>query len=188
MALRQGCKHGAHNVCVTRISDRPWLRALTTPVQWLLALVILFEEWGWEPLQNLLARWGQWRGLRRIEDQVRALPPWAALTIFGLPTLALLPVKLLALWAMGSGHFFLGTVVVVAAKVVGTAVVARLFSLTQPALMRLAWFAALYLRWLALKRQLLARVRGSWPWRAARAARRRARQWWRAQSAARRKP
>ena len=54
---------------------------------------------------------------------------------------------------------------ILSAKVVGTAIVARLFSLTQPALMRLAWFAKLYGRWVIWKTALLAQVRASWAWR-----------------------
>ncbi|PTT22624.1 hypothetical protein DBR12_03640 [Acidovorax sp. HMWF029] len=76
-----------------------------------LALFILFEEWGWVPLQHLLARIGRWPGLRWIEGWVRSLPPWAAVALFVLPTALLLPVKLLALWAIGRGHVVLGRVI-----------------------------------------------------------------------------
>lgn len=159
-------------------SPRP-LRWLLAPLQWSLALLILFEEWGWEPLQRQLARLGRLPGLRWVEARVRALPPWAALCAFGLPTLLLLPIKLLALRTIGNGHVLLGAAVVIAAKVVGTAIVARLFSLTQPALMQLGWFAAFYRRWMAWKNALLARLRSSAPWRWARVLRRRAARRWR---------
>ncbi len=159
------------------------LRWLLAPLQWLLAMVILFEEWGWEPLQKLIARFGQLPGLRWVEASIRSLPPWAALCTFGLPTLLLLPVKLVALWSIGNGHVVLGAAVVIAAKLAGTAVVARLFSLTQPALLRLAWFAASYTRWIKVKTALLLRVRRSFPWRMGhllrRRVRRRVRRWWR---------
>ncbi len=155
------------------------LRLLAHLTTWLLALLVLFEEWGWEPLQRLLARIGRWPGLRWVEYRVRALPPWAALAAFGVPTLLLLPIKLLALWAIGSGQMLLGATVVIAAKIIGTAVVARLFTLTRPALMRLAWFATFYVRWIGLKTALLAYARASWPWRAARVLRQRTRRWWR---------
>jgi hypothetical protein len=150
---------------------------------WPLALLILFEEWGWQPLQQAVAWLGARLGLQWLESRIRALPPYAALAVFLLPSLMLLPVKLLALWLIGNGHVVLGTAVIVAAKIAGTAVVARLFTLTQPALMRLGWFARLYGRWTAWKEALLAYVRASWPWRWGRVARRRwQRQWqlWRA--------
>ncbi len=132
----------------------------------LLALLILFEEWGWDPLQRALAWLGQWPVLRQIEAAVSRLPSVAALVLLLLPTLLLLPVKLLALWLMARGQPWLGLGVVVLAKLVGTAVLARLFVLTKPALLRLAWFAALYGRWVPWKNALLLRVRSSRTWRA----------------------
>ncbi len=155
------------------------LRALTGLAAWLLALVVVFEEWGWVPLQAWLARLGRWPGLRWIEARVQALPPWAALLVFALPTALLLPIKLLALWAVGNGHVVLGMAVIALAKLVGTAVVARLFTLTRPALLRLLWFAWGYAHWLQLKARLLLRVRASWPWRLARVLKRRAQRAWR---------
>ncbi|HZY17051.1 MAG TPA: hypothetical protein VFE82_01145 [Ramlibacter sp.] len=142
---------------------------------WPLALLILFEEWGWEPLQRALVWLSARLRLRWLEPRIRALPPPAALALFGVPALLLLPVKLLALWALGHGHVLLGAAVVVAAKLVGTAAVARLYTLTRPALMRLHWFAAAHDRWIAWKETLLAPVRASWPWRWSRAAARRLR-------------
>ena len=141
------------------------LRLLKTLFGWLLALLILFEEWGWEPLQRALAWIGRWPGLRWIEARIRALPPYAALAIFFLPTLLLIPVKLLALWLIAQGKVLSGALVILSAKLIGTAIVARLFALTQPALMQLDWFARLYARWTRWKEALLAQVRASWPWR-----------------------
>ena len=109
------------------------LRGLRNAATALLALLILFEEWGWEPLQRLVARIARLPLLRRVEAAIVRLPPRAALAVFLLPTLALLPVKLLALGLIAHGKRMLGVAVIVAAKLVGTAVVARLFTLTQPA-------------------------------------------------------
>ena len=156
------------------------LRAIKGLVGWLLALVILFEEWGWEPLQRALTRIGQLPGLRWIERWIASLPPYAALAVFMLPTALLLPVKLLALWFIGRSWVVLGTLVIVVAKLVGTAVVARLFTLTRPALMTLPWFARFYARWSAWKTALLERVRASRPWRLARQMRQQWRSRWQA--------
>ena len=149
------------------------IRLLRAAVSALLALVILFEEWGWEPLQRALARLARLPPVGWLEDRIRALPPYAALVMFALPALALLPLKLLALAWIAGGHVLAGAAVVVAAKIVGTALVARLFVLTRPKLMTLAWFAAVYGRWSAWKEAVFARVRASWPWRVGRVAKRR---------------
>jgi hypothetical protein len=152
--------------------------ALRQAVNALLALLILFEEWGWEPLQRALARIARLPVLRHLEGLIVRLPPGAALVLFLLPTLLLLPVKLGALWLIGQGQRGLGLLLIVVAKLVGTAVVARLFTLTRPALLRLPWFARLYQRWVAWKSALLLQVRGSRVWRLARAAKALARRRW----------
>ena len=100
----------------------------------LLALLILFEEWGWEPLRRALIRLGRLAVMRRIEAAVARLSPPAALAVLLLPTLGLLPVKLLALWLIARGAALAGLVVIVVAKLLGTAVLAWLFTRTQPAL------------------------------------------------------
>ncbi len=157
---------------------RNLLKALLRLLSWPLALVILFEEWGWEPLQRAFVRLAHALGLQWLEARIRALPSYAALALFLLPTLLLLPVKLLALWLIGHGHLLWGTLVILAAKLTGTAVLARLFTLTRPALLRLAWFAGLYARWTGFKEALLAQVRASWPWRAGRVLKRRWQRRW----------
>jgi len=143
-----------------------WLkRLLIWLATWLVGLVLLFEEWGWEHLAAAMAWLGRWPGLRHLEALIRRLPPYAALAMFAAPVLALLPVKLLALYWISQGHAALGVLVIVSAKLLGTAVLARLFGLTQPALMRLAWFARLFRRWMTFKTRVLADVRASRAWR-----------------------
>ncbi len=144
----------------------------------LLALLILFEEWGWDPLQRALGQLGRLPLLRQAEALISRLPPHAALVAFVLPALMLLPIKLLALALIGRGQPLLGLVVVVLAKLLGTAVVARLFTLTRPALMQLPWFVQAYGHWTAWKDSVLARVRASWAWRAGRVLRRQFQRQW----------
>ena len=131
-------------------------------------LVLLFEEWGWEPLARVFARLAKLPLWARLEGFISGLPPWAALLAFGVPVASLVPVKLLALYLFSQGHAALGLGLIIAAKVTGTAIAARLFQLTQPALMRLAWFARIYTPWKAWKDRVLAQVRNSAPWRAVR--------------------
>lgn len=139
-------------------------RLITTVGIWLLALILLFEEWGWDRLAAILAWFGRLPGLRWIERRIRRLPPYAALGLFAIPALTLLPVKLLALYWLGQGHTVLGVGVIIAAKVGGTAVSARLFMLTQPTLMKLAWFARLFTHWMTFKGRILARIKASIAW------------------------
>ena len=144
----------------------------------LLALVVLFEEWGWEPLRRAFAWVARLPLLAWLGRRIEALPPYAALGVFALPTLLLLPVKLAALWLIGSGHPALGLAVIVWAKLAGTALLAHLFGLTRPALMQLGWFARLYTRWSAWKERVLTQVRTSWAWRWGRVVKRKVAQRW----------
>jgi hypothetical protein len=57
---------------------------------------------------------------------------------------------------------------------VATALIARLFVLTQPALMQIGWFAWSYDTAMPWKEALTARVRASWAWRVGRVAKERA--------------
>src|SRR5215210_2444845 len=96
-------------------------RVLRHTLMALVALVLLFEEWGWEPLSALLGRLARLPLLAWTERQITRLPPWAAVAVFAAPALGLLPVKLLALFLLGKGHALLGVGVLLAAKLVGTA-------------------------------------------------------------------
>jgi hypothetical protein len=146
-----------------------WLKALLRAVFFVpITLILLFEEWGWEPLSRLFARLASLPVWAWAEGKITRLPPWAALLAFAVPALALLPVKLLALYLFGKGQATLGLVLLIGAKLLGTAILARLFQLTQPALMQLAWFARWYPRWKAWKDGWLERVRQSAAWRVAR--------------------
>ncbi len=131
-------------------------------------LFLLFEEWGWEPLAACFAALGRLPLWRQLERLIVRLPPWAALLAFGVPVLALVPVKLAALYLLGQGQVALGVGLVLAAKLAGTALAARLFQLTQPALMQLRWFARAYTAWKTWKDRVLEQVRSTWPWRMAR--------------------
>ena len=67
-----------------------------------------------------------------------------------LPTSLALPVKIIALHRMAHGHYLQGTLVIIAAKVVATALFARIYVLTEPALLQVRWFVAVragVLRW-----------------------------------------
>ncbi len=144
----------------------------------LFAAFLLFEEWGWEPLARLfacLARLPLWA---RLERRITALSPTGALLAFGLPVLVLFPVKLLALYLFGRGQTALGLALLLGAKLVGTALLARLFQLTQPALMQLRWFAHWYPRWKTWKDGILAQVHRSAVWCSAQALKRKAKAWW----------
>ena len=141
---------------------------LARVLEFLLALIIVLEEWGWRPLAELLGRLARWRPWAAVESVIIRLPPYAALVVFVLPSALLLPLKFLALFLVAKGQIVLAGLLFLAAKVVATALVARLFMLTQPALMQIGWFAWAYDTLMPWKDALVERVHASWPWRAGR--------------------
>jgi hypothetical protein len=155
-----------------RWSGRMLWRGLRGVMVALAAALLFFEEWGWRPLTALAARLAQWPPLARLEARIRALGPRQALALFLLPSLLLLPVKLAALWFIERGDATLGLAVIVAAKLLGTALVGRLFILTETQLMQFAWFARALGWWRATKARVKAAVQASAAWRVALAARR----------------
>ncbi len=148
---------------------RMLLAALRGLLRFVLALLILFEEWGWAPLARVMARLGRLPVFRQLERWIGRVPPPLALLLLLAPTLLLLPVKLLALWLIAAGRAGYGLLLILVAKLLGTAIVARLFQLTRPALLQMPWFARLYARWTIWKTGLLNWVHASAAWRWARA-------------------
>jgi hypothetical protein len=140
-------------------------QALMVLLQVLAALLVLFEEWGWRPLSAALARLARFRLWARIELAIAGLPPYAALAAIALPSAFLFPLKFVALWLVANGYFVTAAALFVAAKIVSTALIARVFLLVKPTLMRIGWFAALYARFVPWKEALFARIRATWVWR-----------------------
>ena len=153
-------------------------RPIRQLLQFVLAVLIAFEEWGWEPLQAYIARFSRWPPWQKLEAGIMKLPPYAALALFAAPAVMLLPLKIAALWLIGHGRVLLGVMVIIVAKTLGTAVVARLLTLTRPRLLELSWFEHLYDLWHHWKTTLLEQLHSSTPWRLARVIQRAIRRLW----------
>ncbi|MFY9608017.1 MAG: hypothetical protein WAU45_05300 [Blastocatellia bacterium] len=131
------------------------------------AVIILLEDWLWDDLARLAAAIGQLPVFRQMEGFIVRLPPYAALAFFAVPSALLIPVKLTAVYFIAHGHAMVGLLTVAAAKIAGTALVARLFTLTRPKLLRIAWFAWLYERFLAFKSRVYAVIKSTRVYKAA---------------------
>ena len=138
---------------------------LLAPLVYVVALVLLFEEWCWDAGArlgaNIVRRLSRWAWVAVLDARIRTLPPYGALCLFALPGLLLLPVKLLALVAIAHGHAVSGIATIVVAKVGGAAVVARLYTLTLPTLLGIPWFARGYAWFMVIKTRSLALLRTS---------------------------
>ncbi|KAF1045962.1 MAG: hypothetical protein GAK35_01195 [Herbaspirillum frisingense] len=134
------------------------------PLIYTAALLLMLEEWLWDATQAVLARIPAWPFLIRLQRWVEKLSPYAALLIFLAPTLLLLPVKILALLSITHGHPTLGLIIILGAKVLGTALVARIYALTRRSLLSLGWFQRAHDRLLAFKDRLIAQLHASAGW------------------------
>src|SRR5690349_9127820 len=131
-------------------------RLIAAPFVILAAIIILIEDWLWDDLARLAAAIGRLPVFHQIEMLIAALPPYAALVFFAVPSLLLIPVKLVALYFISHGHALFGLMTVIGAKIAGTALVARIFTLTRPRLLRISWFAWAYEHFVAFKARIYA--------------------------------
>jgi hypothetical protein len=114
------------------------------------ALVFLIEEWLWHRLKQAMALLGRLPGLHQLERRIARLPPSWAAVVFLAPSMLILPIKLFAVKMIVAGQLLQGAGVILAAKISATALFARVYVLTHPALMRVRWFVRLHaivLRW-----------------------------------------
>ena len=139
-------------------------KLLFPPMVMIAAAIMFFEEWLWEHLTTFMAWVARARVFRWLEAKLAALPPYLAMVVFLVPGLMLLPVKIAALFLMAKGHPGGGLLIIIVAKVAGTAVVARLFAVCRPALLTIGWFRHLYEWIVRVKTRLYTAVKSLPAW------------------------
>jgi hypothetical protein len=158
---------GAAQACLAALGEA-W-RIVRPPLlfglQVVAALIVLFEEWGWRPLAAFLASLTRFELWARLERAIAGLPPYGALMALAVPTSILFPLKFVALYLLAQGQAVAATALFIAAKIASTALIARIFILTKPALMRIGWFAAAYDWLVPWQEAMFAMIRSSWVWR-----------------------
>jgi hypothetical protein len=139
-----------------------WLRKLiAAPFVALATIIILLEDWLWDDLQRIAAAIGRLPIFKQIEMLIVSLPPYACLLTFAAPSLLLIPVKLAALYLIAHNQATLGFMTVVGAKFVGTALVARIYQLTEKKLLLIGWFARLHERLVAFKTRIYSTIKAT---------------------------
>ncbi|OHX34239.1 hypothetical protein BJL95_03595 [Methylomonas sp. LWB] len=119
----------------------------------LLAVALIVEEWLWDFLSACGHYLALALGLERIERWLSRCSPGVALIAITVPILLVTPLNLAALWLLLHGLLLQGLVLEIVAKLLGTLLVARVFTLTKPQLLSFAVLAWLYgtitgwLRW-----------------------------------------
>ena len=121
-----------------------WKRCLTAPLIIIASLLMWIEESLWQWFKWLTAKIAIFNWVRKVEAAIRELSPYATVVVFFLPLLLLIPFKLLAVYWLTTGHWLASLAVIIAAKLVGTAIEARMFVVCKPKLLTIAWFRRLH--------------------------------------------
>jgi hypothetical protein len=118
------------------------------PLWIVLALLLLLEAWLWDHLEPIVARvvnvipWGRVKvSLARV---IEKLPPYAALVVFVIPVLVLLPLKFLEVYFLATRNWFGAIAVLIFAKLLGLGVTAFVFDVTRGKLLQIVWFQRMY--------------------------------------------
>jgi pilus assembly protein TadC len=82
--------------------------------------------------------------LTRARRRIQKLSPYQSLALLLVPLILVEPLKLIALFVAGEGHWLTGTGMIIGAYAVSLLVVERLFKVVKPKLMMLSWFARLW--------------------------------------------
>lgn len=123
---------------------RRWFR----PLWVILALVFLLEAWLWDHLEPVVARvvnlvpWG--RAKVWLKGTIESLPPWAALGVFIIPLIVLLPLKFLEVLFLAKRQWLAAGLVLILAKLIGLGVTAFVFDATRGKLLQIGWFARMF--------------------------------------------
>lgn len=156
-------------------STSPLRRRARTALLFMGAFLFLAEEWLWKRFTRFFRWLDRMPAMRWFDRGLGRLPPVVALLVLCIPIAVLFPVKIMGLWMIGSGRVLSGCLVMLAAKILSTATVARIFIGCQPQLMQMPWFARLFAWLLAARDAIHQWIRHQPAWHGARRAIRRMR-------------
>ena len=134
------CLHGTIGVRIPKHAPGPRSRLVTQVLYFVAACVLAFEEWIWNHAFGAPA--SGWTAAAISLDRGLAVSwrtPAQALALYVLPVLVVWPLKGFALGVIGHGQVALGFAMLFLAKVIGTAVLARLWQMTEPAISTYRW-------------------------------------------------
>jgi len=112
----------------------------------IVAIVVIFEEWLWDLLTDI----GQWIAnkleLEKFDIWLLKASPKQALIAFFIPILIVTPINIFAIFLLTKGHLIEGVLLEIAAKLLGTLLISRIFKLVKPTLLKFIWLNSLNLK------------------------------------------
>jgi hypothetical protein len=119
-----------------------------------------------EPQQMTLPQrcYGQQQGTKMQIPQrfLKGLGPYQSLSILAVPLAIVEPLKLVALFVVGGGHFIAGVLVMICAYAGSLFITERLFVVLKPKLLTLLWFAVAWQWFVAVRDKLIYGLRRTW--------------------------
>jgi hypothetical protein len=100
--------------------------------------------------------------LSAIHRFLARLGPYQAFFILAIPLAIVEPLKLVALFVIGEGHFIAGVVVMICAYVGSLFVTERLFVALKPKLLSLSWFAVAWRLFVRARNKTLSWLHWTW--------------------------
>jgi hypothetical protein len=97
--------------------------------------------------------------LASARRHIQQLGPYQSLALMLLPILLVEPLKIVALFVAGSGHWLTGTGMMIAAYAVSLVFVERLFKVVKSKLMAMNWFARIWTWYTAMRDRTWRRLR-----------------------------
>ena len=118
----------------------------------------------WRLLQRC---YGQQQGLtmripRSLHRLLNRLSPYQSLVILAIPLAIVEPLKLVALFVVGEGHFVAGVLIMIFAYAGSLFVTERLFLVLKPKLLTLSWFAVAWQWFVTVRNKLVYWLRRTW--------------------------
>lgn len=141
------------------------------------AAIVFIEETLLRYLGRAMAAIAGWPPVARLEAWLRGLPPWAALLAFAAPSLLVIPIKLSAVWFAFHHRYGLSALSIVIGKMLATALVARLYQVLRPTLVKMPWYLGAETWLFDWRDRLYAFVQALPAWQKVQAIVRQARQW-----------
>ena len=105
------------------------------------AAIVFFEQVLIKYLNVAMAAFARLPWIARFEAWLLTLPPYGALLTFAFPSILILPIKIITVWCGLHGKYSLALGTLIAGKILGTAILARLYRILRPKLMTISWFA-----------------------------------------------
>jgi hypothetical protein len=81
------------------------------------------------------------------------LSPYTCLFLVAAPLAIIEPLKVVAVFACGKGHWIIGLIALFSVYLLGLFLVERLFKIVKPKLMKLSWFAVSWNWFVALRKK-----------------------------------